>query len=462
MKVGTNIPVNIYESAVDGKTSGLLFVDNAGYNMQTIDTFAGQVNSTLNTLANKQGIVYVAATYTNSGIYTFSINNTLTSNDIFSISCDTTNDVVDVRFFVNSTNNVLVKKVDSTGTLVSLDIGDIIANNESYYRYNGTYFILQNTNSLTLEGKKASYFAPQSNTYTKAEVDAKTTSFYRPMGSVQTYQDLPTTGNQIGDVYNIIEAYIVDGVVIVPAGGNVAYTANGDWDYLGGSVDLSNYYTKDETYSQTEIVSFLDDKAPINNPTFTGTVSGINKTMVGLGNVDNTSDANKNVNSANKLSTARKISLNGDVVGETTFDGSTDKAIPVVLSETGVTVGQYTKVNVDAKGRVISASNPITLSGYGITDATSKSESQAMVVLASNVVVSNWVEDLTYSDMPYRAMVTVSGMTENHIPIIIFSETEKVSGKYYRSPDSYNGGVYVYGKSNTEITILSIGGIKNV
>jgi hypothetical protein len=38
----------------------------------------------------------------------------------------------------------------------------------------------------------------------------------------------------------------------------------------------------------------LDLKANyLASPTFTGTVSGIDKTMVGLSNVDNTSDANK-------------------------------------------------------------------------------------------------------------------------------------------------------------------------
>ena len=37
----------------------------------------------------------------------------------------------------------------------------------------------------------------------------------------------------------------------------------------------------------------LDGKAPLNNPTFTGTVAGINKDAVGLSNVDNTSDQNK-------------------------------------------------------------------------------------------------------------------------------------------------------------------------
>lgn len=39
-------------------------------------------------------------------------------------------------------------------------------------------------------------------------------------------------------------------------------------------------------------------RAPLASPTFTGTVGGITKTMVGLGNVDNTSDANKPVSTA--------------------------------------------------------------------------------------------------------------------------------------------------------------------
>jgi hypothetical protein len=39
----------------------------------------------------------------------------------------------------------------------------------------------------------------------------------------------------------------------------------------------------------------------LNSPTFTGTVSGINKTMVGLGNVNNTSDLNKPVSAATQI-----------------------------------------------------------------------------------------------------------------------------------------------------------------
>lgn len=49
----------------------------------------------------------------------------------------------------------------------------------------------------------------------------------------------------------------------------------------------------------------LDAKAPLNNPTFTGTVAGVSKSMVGLGNVDNTADA------AKPISTATQTALDG-------------------------------------------------------------------------------------------------------------------------------------------------------
>ena len=41
----------------------------------------------------------------------------------------------------------------------------------------------------------------------------------------------------------------------------------------------------------------MSAKAPLASPTFNGTVNGITKSMVGLGNVDNTSDANKPISS---------------------------------------------------------------------------------------------------------------------------------------------------------------------
>ncbi len=56
---------------------------------------------------------------------------------------------------------------------------------------------------------------------------------------------------------------------------------------------------------------------------------------------------------AQKLKTARAISITGDATGATTFDGSEDAAITLVLKNTGATAGTFTKLTVDEKGLVV-------------------------------------------------------------------------------------------------------------
>lgn len=75
--------------------------------------------------------------------------------------------------------------------------------------------------------------------YVDITINQKLASTYVYKGSVQTYANLPTNAN-IGDVYNVIEAY-----QNYPAGTNFAWTGT-QWDALGGSVDLSEYPTKQE------------------------------------------------------------------------------------------------------------------------------------------------------------------------------------------------------------------------
>ena len=53
----------------------------------------------------------------------------------------------------------------------------------------------------------------------------------------------------------------------------------------------------------------LNLKASLASPTFTGTVNGITKSMVGLGNVDNTTDANKPISTAQQAALNLKASL---------------------------------------------------------------------------------------------------------------------------------------------------------
>lgn len=58
---------------------------------------------------------------------------------------------------------------------------------------------------------------------------------------------------------------------------------------------------------------------------------------------------------AQKLATARLIKVVGDGTGQASFDGSADASITLVLKNSGVAAGTYTKLTVDAKGIVTSA-----------------------------------------------------------------------------------------------------------
>ena len=72
-----------------------------------------------------------------------------------------------------------------------------------------------------------------------------------------------------------------------------------------GNVDNTNDVDKPISYLQginnTVQASLINLKANIQSPTFTGTVGGISKAMVGLGNVDNTTDDAKPVSAATQL-----------------------------------------------------------------------------------------------------------------------------------------------------------------
>ena len=82
----------------------------------------------------------------------------------------------------------------------------------------------------------------------------------------------------------------------------------------GGAVDSVAGRDGDVVLSLADIVGLttaLGGKAPNDSPTFTGTVTGITKAMVGLGNVDNTSDAAKPVSTAQAAALAAKADLVG-------------------------------------------------------------------------------------------------------------------------------------------------------
>ena len=72
------------------------------------------------------------------------------------------------------------------------------------------------------------------------------TSAVKYRGSVASFSALPTSGQSVGDMYNIKAAGGTDANgTAIRAGDNVVWNGSG-WDDQAGTVDLSNYYTKSE------------------------------------------------------------------------------------------------------------------------------------------------------------------------------------------------------------------------
>ena len=110
---------------------------------------------------------------------------------------------------------------------------------------------------------------------------------------------------------------------------------------LPGTTSIGDVSSTEISYlnnATSEIQAQIDLKAPLLSPTFTGTVTGITKTMVGLGNVDNTSDLDKPVSSAASLLLGQlQTSLTDGLAAKV------DKAtIPSIKSDTAYTINNQT------------------------------------------------------------------------------------------------------------------------
>lgn len=96
------------------------------------------------------------------------------------------------------------------------------------------------------------------------------TTVYQYKGSVATYADLPTTGQKVGDVWNVETADPDHGI---KAGDNVAWDG-AQWDILGGNHDLSGYAQLNSANTFTALNAFRANIA-VSNGTKAGSSGSI-------------------------------------------------------------------------------------------------------------------------------------------------------------------------------------------
>lgn len=112
-----------------------------------------------------------------------------------------------------------------------------------------------------LDAHKADYDNPHK--VTAAQLGLATV--YKYKGSVETYADLPTSDQQVGDVWNVETADPDHGI---KAGDNVAWDG-AQWDILGGNHDLSGYAQLNSVNTFTALNTFRGNIA-----VSSGTASG--------------------------------------------------------------------------------------------------------------------------------------------------------------------------------------------
>lgn len=132
--------------------------------------------------------------------------------------------------------------------------------------------------------------------------------------SIQTQLDAKLDSGVASGTYAPLNDPTFGGIVSLPSTTSIGDVSSTEIGYVNGVTSA--------------IQTQLDSKAPSADPTFTGTVSGVTKAHVGLGNVDNTSDADKPVSTATQTALDAKASLSGatftgsvEVDGNLTVDG---------------------------------------------------------------------------------------------------------------------------------------------
>ena len=137
----------------------------------------------------------------------------------------------------------------------------------------------------TVANNLATHEADFSNPHKVTAKQLGLTTVYQYKGSVATYADLPTTGQKVGDVWNVETADPDHGI---KAGDNVAWDG-AQWDILGGNHDLSGYAQLNSANTFTALNTFRANIAVSN-----GTAAGSQGQII-LGNKPQSATVQANI-----------------------------------------------------------------------------------------------------------------------------------------------------------------------
>ena len=292
----------------------------------------------LDEIENNELVTSAALNDLNSRIIT--INNTIDALDDkdSAESGKFVTDVVQVNGKVIESNKSFITKTisaDSSVETPNADLVDVVKNS---------------TISFTTNPNQTVAFASvkvPTQKYVDDQITEAKSSVYRYKGSKENYSNLPSTGNTVGDVWNVINEATVNGTTY-PAGTNWAWNGS-SWDPLGGQVQVVNNNPTLGTTSQV-IGTINGHELKANIPAYPtasslGTVTTVNAT----GKAPLTLEASKN---------GTTVSITGSIVAATqqsagTLSAADKKKLDEI--EAGAQVNQDAFSNVKVGNTTIKA-----------------------------------------------------------------------------------------------------------
>lgn len=247
------------------------------------------------------------------------------------------------------------------------------------------------------------------------ELGNKVTKIYRPKGSVETFEALPSNAED-GDVYNVVQSH-----ENIPAGTNYAWVdINGKmaWDPLGGTVDLSAYITKEDS---KRITDKLQENVTENSNAITELTTAIGKTDASVGELKTTVNIHgEDIETLKTGQSEQGNKING-LQGELNAQKESIAAINNQIDGINTTIeGQATNINTLQETVGKHELNITTL-----TEKTNELDGQlknldvgVKTVLSKRKIFDNSMDEFTIEAVDNNVSIKLNGFDGGEIAII--------------------------------------------
>jgi len=238
-------------------------------------------------------------------------------------------------------------------------------------------------------------------------------------------------------------------------------TVNADTDINGRLIVSNDVRSNGNLYGNTIYengASLGSTYVKINSPTFTGTVSGITPSMVGLGNVDNTSDINKPISTATQSALDLKASL-----ASPTFTGT--PIAPTAISGTNTTQIATTQfVRTEISNLVGTA--PSTLDTLQQLATAINSDASFATTVTTEIGLKAPINNPSFTGIVEASKIVVTGDVSFNNRLYAGSDTSLNANLYVGGNTVFNGDVSLNGNlyanyPNESIPSTAIQNIRN-